>query len=135
MTSAGFRARPGAPPPGTTLCRAADIAAGAAKVFTFGAGADQFELFVLRPPSRVAPPEAFDGPDGLVAYVNDCPHAHAPLDWQPGQFLDAAGTHLLCTMHGALFRIHDGYCLNGPCPGLSLTPVPIVVTDGLVCVA
>jgi nitrite reductase/ring-hydroxylating ferredoxin subunit len=117
---------PGAPPPGTELCRVADLTPGTAKVFPFGSGAARHEIFVLRPPLE-AP-----GPAGLVAYLNDCPHAHAPLDWTPGHFLDAERKHLLCTMHGALFRIHDGLCIDGPCPGLSLTPVPITVEDGIV---
>ncbi|MBM3503945.1 MAG: Rieske 2Fe-2S domain-containing protein [Alphaproteobacteria bacterium] len=106
-----------------------------AKVFGFGSGHTRFEMFVMRPPLDVTAPAGFSGADGLVAFVNDCPHAHAPLDWTPGQFLDAEGKHLLCTMHGALFRIHDGLCVDGPCPGLSLTPVPIQVVGGVVRIA
>ena len=123
---------PGAPAPGTELCRVADLAPGSAKVIAFGSGSERHEIFVVRPPAEAATPPGFAGADGLVAYLNDCPHAHAPLDWTPGQFLDADRKHLLCTMHGALFRVHDGLCIEGPCPGRSLTPVPIVVTDGVV---
>jgi nitrite reductase/ring-hydroxylating ferredoxin subunit len=30
-----------------------------------------------------------------------------------------------CALHGALFRIEDGYCLYGPCQGASLHPLPL----------
>lgn len=57
----------------------------------------------------------------LYAYLNQCPHTGAPLNWSPGQFLDAEGEHLMCSLHGALFRIEDGYCIYGPCAGAALT--------------
>ncbi len=122
----------GAPPPGTALCQAADILPGAAHVGTFRNGSLLFELFVLRPPAGSG--VASDA-DGLVAYVNDCPHARTPLDWQAGQFLTADRTHILCATHGAEFRIHDGLCVRGPCPGARLVPVPLAVRDGTVYIA
>jgi len=127
-----FRDLPGAPPPGTELCKAA-IAPGAAEVVTFGSGAQLFEMFVLRAPENVAggPADA----DGLVAFVNDCPHARSPLDWKPGEFLDLDKRYIHCTTHGAKFRIKDGMCVDGPCLGQPLTPVPIVVRGGTVFVA
>lgn len=66
----------------------------------------------------------------VVAYLNRCPHTSAPLDWVVGQFLDDMG-HIQCSLHGARFRISDGYCISGPCAGQSLTAVPLTVTaDG-----
>ena len=127
-----YRNREAAPAPGIELCAAAAIAPGKAKVFTFRDGLYVFEMFVMRPPAEVTPPTDFTGPDGLVAYVNDCPHAHAPLDWEPGEFLDNRRRLLLCTMHGASFGIYDGKCIDGPCPGASLTPVFIEVGNGVV---
>ncbi len=71
--------------------------------------------------------------DGRIyGYRNRCPHTGAPLDWQPGQFLDPSGETLLCALHGARFRIEDGACLAGPCAGTGLTPVPIAERDGIV---
>jgi nitrite reductase/ring-hydroxylating ferredoxin subunit len=35
-------------------------------------------------------------------------------------------------MHGARFRIADGYCVFGPCLGKSLAAVPVAVVDGMV---
>jgi len=64
------------------------------------------------------------------AYRNRCPHTGAPLDWQPGRFLDPSGEHLLCALHGALFRIEDGACLAGPCRGEGLAPLPLVERGG-----
>jgi nitrite reductase/ring-hydroxylating ferredoxin subunit len=33
-------------------------------------------------------------------------------------------------MHFALFRMDDGVCVEGACPGRSLDPVPVEVTPG-----
>ncbi len=65
------------------------------------------------------------------AYRNSCPHIGAPLDWEPGRFLDHQGKHILCSVHGASFRIEDGFCIGGPCAGKSLTEVKIVLKDGV----
>jgi len=72
--------------------------------------------------------------DDVFGYVNICPHARTPLDWTPDQFLNRDRTNLLCATHGAQFRIHDGFCVAGPCPGASLSRVPIIVTNGEVVV-
>ncbi len=66
----------------------------------------------------------------LHAYVNRCPHTGVNLDWVPDRFLDHSGTWLQCATHGALFRIHDGFCVHGPCAGQSLQPVPVDERNG-----
>ncbi|HSN20856.1 MAG TPA: Rieske (2Fe-2S) protein [Usitatibacter sp.] len=58
------------------------------------------------------------------AYVNRCPHMGTELDWQPGEFLDAAGLYLVCATHGALFQPATGLCVAGPCRGASLERLP-----------
>ena len=68
----------------------------------------------------------------VFAYVNSCPHIGAPLDFLPGRFLNVDGTMILCSTHGALFRITDGFCVRGPCAGKSLAPIPTAVEDGTV---
>ena len=73
--------------------------------------------------------------DNMFGYVNICPHARTPLDWTPDQFLNRDKTNLLCATHGARFRIDDGFCVAGPCPGASLTRVPITITNGDVVIA
>ncbi len=83
--------------------------------------------------------ETAEGPRRLVVlraggeprvYLNSCPHQGVRLDWQPGVLLDVAGEHLQCSMHGALFRLEDGYCLFGPCAGRALLAVEFEAVDG-----
>jgi nitrite reductase/ring-hydroxylating ferredoxin subunit len=70
--------------------------------------------------------------DDVRAYVNHCPHAGFPLNWQPDQFLAPGGALILCVMHGALFEIDSGYCVSGPCAGQRLRPIDVRVEDGCV---
>ena len=70
----------------------------------------------------------------VFAYVNSCPHIGSPLDLQPGRFLNREGTLILCTTHGALFRIEDGFCVSGPCAEKSLISVKTEIRDGSVYV-
>ena len=72
---------------------------------------------------------------GAVAYLNDCPHWHAPLDVVPGRFLDRGREFILCANHGARFDIGSGACVWGPCRGQSLTRVPVTVAEDTVCLA
>ena len=58
------------------------------------------------------------------AWLNVCPHAGRRLDWAPNQFLIEDGK-VICTAHGAMFKLADGECVSGPCRGASLTPVRI----------
>ncbi|GAB4358639.1 MAG: Rieske 2Fe-2S domain-containing protein [Oricola sp.] len=71
----------------------------------------------------------------VFGYVNRCPHGGTHLDWERGSFLDPDyGTRLMCGKHGALFDIATGTCIDGPCTGTSLEPVPLVVLDDDICV-
>jgi nitrite reductase/ring-hydroxylating ferredoxin subunit len=72
--------------------------------------------------------------DGILLYVNACPHLGVPLDWLPDQFLTLDGTRIICATHGAEFRISDGYCVRGPCRGESLTKVPSTVVNNVIMV-
>ena len=56
----------------------------------------------------------------IVAYRNLCRHLPVPLDGGTGQLLSEDGAHLICGTHGAMYRLVDGYCVDGPCEGLSL---------------
>ena len=66
----------------------------------------------------------------VFIYNNTCPHIGAPLDFEPGQFLNLQRDFIQCAMHGALFRIDDGHCVFGPCVGQALTPIACEVRDG-----
>jgi nitrite reductase/ring-hydroxylating ferredoxin subunit len=91
------------------LCRLAEIPDGSARGFG--------PIFAVR------------RGDAVFAYVNACPHLGVSLNLIPDRFLDHRGTMIVCALHGALFRIEDGYCIQGPCWGESLEPVPAEV-DG-----
>nr|WP_237182620.1 Rieske 2Fe-2S domain-containing protein [Roseomonas marmotae] len=95
------------------LCRLEDIPNGQAR--GFGA------LFAVRRGARV------------FVYVNACPHIGVSLEIMPDRFLDHRGTAIICALHGAQFRIEDGFCTHGPCAGDSLEAVPAEVdAEGVV---
>jgi nitrite reductase/ring-hydroxylating ferredoxin subunit len=99
---------------GTLICGSAALAEGAAGV-----------RFRIRPADADERGFAVRWCGKVVAYVNDCPHAGTELDWQPGEFFDLAGLHLVCSTHGALFEPGSGKCVAGPCRGASLQPLAI----------
>jgi len=70
----------------------------------------------------------------VYVYENSCPHRRLPLNFKPGQFLDAEKKYILCTNHIALFQIKDGLCVDGPCKGTSLYKFTANVRDNDVIV-
>jgi nitrite reductase/ring-hydroxylating ferredoxin subunit len=69
---------------------------------------------------------------GVYAYVNQCPHAGGPLDFE-GQIIESSGRYLMCARHGAIFEPDTGKCVGGPCRGARLTPLAVHETaDGSV---
>jgi len=70
--------------------------------------------------------------DEVFVYENKCPHIGMPLDYRPGQFLNADGSMIQCSTHGAKFRIEDGYCVSGPCEGDRLKSISKEIRDGRV---
>ena len=68
--------------------------------------------------------------NALHAYVNQCPHVGAPLEWIPDQFLDADEQFIQCAVHGAAFAIDNGACAGGPCNGVGLTALPMQEENG-----
>lgn len=104
------------------LCRLDEIPDGEAR--GFGPAAGGFTgLFAIRQREKI------------FAYVNSCPHIGVPLDWAPHRFLSTDRSRIICSMHGAAFRIDDGLCTQGPCLGDRLEAVMIVISDGQVLVA
>ena len=63
------------------------------------------------------------------AYRNQCPHTGVNLNWQPDVFLSFDGQHIQCALHGALFRIDNGYCEYGPCLGRSLQTITVETSN------
>jgi nitrite reductase/ring-hydroxylating ferredoxin subunit len=103
------------------LCALADIPDGGARGFPPAPGGFTGIFAVRR------------GATAFV-YVNACPHLGVSLDWSPDAFLDASRTHIVCSTHGAEFRIEDGFCLAGPCNGQSLERVDAQIRDGILYV-
>ena len=64
-------------------------------------------------------------PEGLVAYVNRCPHWNVDLDMGSGDFLARRVGKIICRNHGALFDPLSGVCEMGPCFGQSLESLQI----------
>lgn len=69
--------------------------------------------------------------DGQVhAWQNICPHLGINLEFNPDEFMDSENYYLICSNHGALFRVEDGVCVSGPCRGEALLPVAIRTENG-----
>jgi len=67
--------------------------------------------------------------DQVFGYVNICPHAGAPLEWNMDEFLDENKESIICAMHGAKFTIEEGECIGGPCDGNGLTQVDLIIKN------
>lgn len=65
-------------------------------------------------------------------YLNQCPHLGLPLERAAHDFLDTNQTLIRCANHGALFQIHSGQCVSGPCQGSTLKAIPIQEFDGAI---
>lgn len=66
------------------------------------------------------------------AYLNECGHIPAQLDWRPGEFFDDSKLYLICSVHGALYAPESGACLGGRCAGRGLRPLPVCEIDNRV---
>jgi len=66
----------------------------------------------------------------VYAYLNECGHVPAELDWQPGEFFDHSKLYLICAIHGALYAPDTGRCLGGRCQGRGLKPLDVREIDG-----
>jgi nitrite reductase/ring-hydroxylating ferredoxin subunit len=72
---------------------------------------------------------------GFRAYVNRCRHMTTPLDFVRYQFFTEDARHLICMTHGALYDPESGLCVDGPCKGQSLYPLPVRVEGDEVLVS
>ena len=104
------------------LCAVNDVPENGSNGFIIETDKGRFGAMIIRQKTEVD--------DAFFVYVNSCPHIGSPLDLQPGRFLNQDGTHIICTTHGALFRIDDGYCVSGPCAGANLMALDAMQRDG-----
>lgn len=102
------------------ICALDDIPDQQSRGFSLELAGNKIEFFIVRTGET------------LYGYLNSCPHTGVNLDWQSDQFLDATGYQIQCSMHGAIFRIRDGYCIYGPCLGRRLIPVRLSLSEGRV---
>lgn len=100
------------------LCPMSALPEGESRGFAAKPGAPYADIIVVRTH------------EGIYAYRNRCPHTGAPMEWEPDQFLDYTGTLIQCGIHGAQFRIDDGYCISGPCARQSLQRITVIEKDG-----
>jgi len=102
------------------LCKLSDLEELSCKSFTVDHSQKSSRIFIIRKA------------DEVFGYLNVCPHALAPLEWNPDDFLDVKKEFILCSMHGAKFTIEEGTCVEGPCNGVGLTPVNLNITNGII---
>lgn len=100
------------------LCKLSELDELSSKSFSVKIKCKTTDIFVIRKGNQV------------YAYQNVCPHAQAPLEWNPDEFLDEKKETIICALHGARFSIEEGDCLGGPCEGIGLTAVDIKVIEG-----
>ncbi|MDH3653956.1 MAG: Rieske (2Fe-2S) protein [Myxococcales bacterium] len=93
------------------VCREEELRDGVVRTTRLGVDDDGIPIMAL----------LLRGENGaIVAYRNLCRHLPVPLDGGTGELLSDDGAHLICGTHGATYRLHDGYCVEGPCEGLAL---------------
>ncbi len=105
------------------LCSLDELDATGCRAFAVGEGGWPLRGFVVRRGDRV------------FAYQNRCPHAGHPLNLKPHEFLAPDHSLIVCCSHGALFDVTSGYCVDGPCAGESLRPVPVTLVGNCVMLA
>lgn len=97
------------------LCRLDELNATGCREFRLTGGEWPLKGFLVKAGAEVR------------AYVNRCAHLALPLNLLPDRFLTHDGSMILCSAHGAIFEKATGYCVAGPCSGLSLAAVPVQV--------
>ena len=85
--------------------------------------------FTIERYGREVPAFAIRFNDQVFAYLNECAHVPARLDWQPGEFFDDSKLYLSCSIHGALYAPDSGRCLGGPCQRRGLKPLKVREID------
>ncbi|MDJ0931308.1 Rieske 2Fe-2S domain-containing protein [Breoghania sp.] len=110
------------------VCGVDDIARGSAKAFSLSRLNEEGES---RPfPVVIVRTDA----DTFVGYANICPHNRLWLNIGDGAFFNDDGSLLKCGCHGVRFEILSGQCIEGPCAGSRLEPVPLLLSEGEVCI-
>lgn len=104
------------------VCQVGDLGEGESRQFRIVSEGRYVPGFVLR-----------QGGD-LFAYQNKCRHLPITLDYADGRFLDEESQLIVCQTHGAAYVPSTGECVQGPCQGASLFPIPLTVVEGMIWV-
>lgn len=104
-------------PPSDLLIHRDDLEDPGAVSMVMGDGGSRLDILIVR------------RGDEIWAYENSCPHQGTPLETFDARFFTTDKKRLLCSTHGAEFRIEDGRCLKGPCKDLALRVLPVFVDD------
>lgn len=105
--------------PKRLICSSASLEnGGPGQRFTAKANGREIPAFVIRFRDRP------------YAYINECGHIPAELDWQPGELFDDSKLYLICSIHGALYAPDTGRCLTGRCEGRGLKTLGISEDNG-----
>lgn len=105
-------------PAGKLVGSVGELSHGTSKKFTMRRGGRDFEALLVN----------YQGQH--YAYVNRCPHTGITLDWVNNQFFSSDNRYIMCATHGAVFEPPSGECVWGPCVGLSLQSLPLVINEG-----
>ena len=105
------------PKAGTRLCALSDIPDQSGYEVAFGDGDENFRILILREGEK------------FWTYLNQCPHFSLPLNFHPQTFV-VMDSMVVCAHHTAFFNFDDGACVDGPCAGTGLTPLPSNLVGG-----
>ncbi len=114
-----WQQHPDCPPAGTPLCTIDQIPDQGGYEVSFGDGRENFRVLLLRQGTQV------------WSYVNYCPHFSLPLNYEPQTFVTLDGL-IMCAHHTAFFNFSDGKCVDGPCVGDGLVPLPTYIARDVV---
>ncbi|HAA91551.1 MAG TPA: hypothetical protein DCS82_12350 [Rhodospirillaceae bacterium] len=96
-----------------------DIPDGEGKEYVIEHDEEEVEVFVVRQGEK------------YFGYVNYCPHAGTPLNWDGDRFMTMDKKYIMCATHGAAFNVDDGVCVSGPCVGDWLAPLDLRLDEGV----
>ncbi len=68
--------------------------------------------------------------DNVFAYENKCPHLWVSLNSAAKELNSSCKQYIQCSSHFAQFKKETGYCIYGPCKGLSLVKLDIRIENG-----
>jgi len=107
---------------GRVIATEKEVAPGAVKQFWLICEKYRIDCFLLN-----------DG-GSYHAFINRCRHMATPLDFVRNEFVMDPQHRLVCMMHGAIYEPRSGLCVDGPCKGLSLFRLPVLVDGGEIMV-